>query len=508
MRTRLLLISSDSVLVETFDAEARGHPVELSILPSYEQAQQQLTNTNQVAPGSIFIDLQDGTVEPALRWAQGAFPDACVVLIPPSSRMGASAPPLTALDRDACGAGGDVILARSRERQDVRDVLRRAIHGSPHGSDAFGVRFDELIGRSVRFREALETAMKAAANAGAPVLIAGEKGTGKRLFARALHTETFRGDGYFWRVDCRAITSRGLEAILRGEPPVMGRSPGNAAYAEQDPDGESQQGTLFLEEISALDAARQAKVLGFLEESRRRARLNPNTAPEVARLIASTAKDLPGAVRAGQFDESLLARFSSYMISLPALRQRPSDILLLAERFLSRKGYLTGVPVPRFTREVQERLLAHAWSGNIRELFGVLEAALEAAQGTERVEPEHLPDWLLIPTQADTDVEPSAVVSQVPVGGVQIAIGPGGVHVELPDEGVPFEELERAILTAAMSKTNNNVVHAARLLRLGRGSLRYRLEKYGLVQPKRRRSGKRRPLTDADGGLDDLREAS
>lgn len=508
MRVRLLLISPDTVLRESAKIKAREFPIAFEAASSPQHAERLYAESPESRPQVILIDLLDTNYEAVTRWVHSAFPEAKALLLLPEDRANQAAPTATGFDTCLWEAGGDIVLSGARERGAFSELLERLVEeAAPHCEGVAVGGLDELIGRSVPFREALETAMKVASVPGGPVLIVGEKGTGKRLFARAIHAEGEAAKGSFIRIDCRAVTARGLAAILQGDGPSQGRISGAAISIER---GHTGAGTLFLEEIAALDLSRQARVLEFIHDSLRSQRLGTTPRAMRPRLIAATAKNLNAAAQAGSFSADLLARLQAFRIDLPPLRERPSDILLLAERFLEHRADLTGSAIPRFAPEVQKRLLSHPWPGNIRELFGALEATLEAAEDAQEVESRHLPDWLLmserseIPGGREHGARRSAS-QKTGDDGARITDSAAGVVVELPEQGIAFEEIERAVLSAALRMAGNNVVRAAKLLRLGRGSLRYRLEKYHLVEPRRRRAAKRTRVSiepqEAGGGL-------
>ncbi len=517
MRLRLLLLSTDDLFREAARLEAQAFQVELEAAPSAQFAESLYAPTPQEPPHAVLIDLHDGDRETAVRWAHGAFPSSRVVLLNPHQDESRFTSAYSAAQRTPASSGGEIELFVERDRAGMQQVLHR-LTGGAHAArgegaelETMGVaRLDDLVGRSIRFQEALEMAMKAATDPASPVLLTGEVGTGKRLFARAIHTECIGADGPFIRFDCRAMNGRELDALLSDEGPLR-RAGGNRGGVQ----AKQTWATLFLEEISALDVTRQKGVLTFLDAAARTRALRQKPERPALKIIAATATN-PDQARPGQtIHPDLLAKFSPYRIDLPPLRERPSDILLLAERFMSFRRQASGGPPPRLSSDVQRQLLSNHWPGNVRELFGVLEAALDEAQDAMEIKMDHLPDWILEqeqekqPTAASVQGAPGAVTPSTQKPKVRIAQNHGDVIVELPEEGIAFETIERAVLCTALSMAGNNVVRAARLLKLGRGSLRYRLEKYGLVEPKRRRSAKRRPVTlSPEEGDPGLRRAS
>ena len=514
MRVRLLVISADTVVRESTKRQARGFPVLFDAVPSRQHAERLFSDRSAPPPQAILIDPQGNDPSETVRWARQIFPRVRAIFLMPANRSGEKTVLTTAFDPEGWGADVDMVMAGACDQTGFGEVLRRLVEGAASAGERNGLSgLDELVGRSMRFREALDLAVKAASNPHVPVLLVGERGTGKRLFARAIHAESEGAAGPLIRFDCRARTARGLETVLLGK--VVPQGGGSDAEIISGSPGTAG-GTLFLDEIAGLNLGHQAKVLAYLDEVLGHAHRTPSPSGRLPRLIAATSRNLEGDARTGNFNRDLLAKLRDFKIDLPPLRERPSDILLLAELFMKQRTAQTKMPVPTLIREVQEQLLAHPWPGNIRGLFGVLEAALEAAGGARRVESQHLPNWIpqsVRPAVAhsagvkEASPAPSAVKSTG--ASARVVSSSEGVIVELPDQGIDFEEIERAVLSAALRKTGNNVVRAANLLRLGRGSLRYRLEKYGLVETRRRRSAKRRSVgPEARDCKDILKQAS
>ncbi len=519
MRSRFLLLSTDAVFREAAKMEAQSLRLQLEAASSAGFAATLYAATPDRPPHVVLIDLPAPERESATRWAHMAFPAARVVLLEaaaePAMAAGTLCPPAQRAG-DPIQPSGEALCRLRRDPPGIRAALEaltreaEADHapGRPV-AEGIGIdSLDELIGRSVKFREALELAMKAAAEPASPVLITGETGTGKRLFARAIHAEIFGPEVPFIRVDCRALNARDLDALLSCGP----LQPARPASGAGSHSGGARGGTLFLEEITALDAGRQKKVLQFLDAVIRAKTLRQAPEPPAFKVIAATAREIDERRPEGSLCSDLLAKFSPYRIDLPPLRERPSDILLLAERFLHHRRSGSPGRVPALSQEVQAKLLSNPWPGNVRELFGVLEAAIDQAGDATEITMNHLPDWILEQKNAPAPASEAAGSSpsmQTPASRARVASVDGELIVELPPEGMAFEVIEKAILKTALQMAGNNVVRAARLLRLGRGSLRYRLEKYGLVEPKRRRSAKRRPVSVRETeSQENLRRAS
>jgi len=245
---------------------------------------------------------------------------------------------------------------------------------------------DRLVGRSAAFNAALE-ALQRVAPSTLPVLLLGESGTGKELFARAVHEASPRAQGPFVVVDCSGLTETLFESELFGYE--KGAFTG-ATTRKQGLVETAAGGTLFLDEMGDVPLAMQVKLLRLIETGTFRRVGSVETRQADFRLVAATHKPLAQMVAEGRFRQDLYYRISAFPIHLPALRERREDIPLLAETFLRRGG--GGRPV-QLTPQALQRLQAHDWPGNLRELRNVLDRArLLADDGVIR--PEHLPAGL------------------------------------------------------------------------------------------------------------------
>ncbi|RKY60358.1 MAG: hypothetical protein DRP94_00795 [Candidatus Latescibacterota bacterium] len=298
-------------------------------------------------------------------------------------------------------------------------------------------------GRSPAMRKVLELIDKVAPT-DATVLVLGESGTGKELVARRIHHTSPRRDKPLVAVHCATFPENLLESELFGYERgaftgANRRKVGHFEYA----DG----GTIFLDEVGELPASVQAKLLRFLQE-RQFTRLGGVEPVRVdVRVIAATNRDLEREVREGRFREDLFYRLNVFPIELPPLRERREDIPLLVEHFLRQRNRPPDVVSP----EAMEALLAYDWPGNVRELENVIERALILA-GEGRITPDLLPFG-----------RPKA-----------------GAKVELPDEGVNLEEVERELITQALEKAGWNKAKAAKLLGITRRRLYSRMEALGI----------------------------
>ncbi|HXY54229.1 MAG TPA: sigma-54 dependent transcriptional regulator [Nitrospirota bacterium] len=310
-------------------------------------------------------------------------------------------------------------------------------------------RFQSIVGNSQKIKEVLEIAGRVAASE-ASVLITGESGTGKELLAKGIHYNSPRADGPFVAVNCAAIPEHLIESELFGH--VRGAFTG----AVKDREGRFELatgGTLFLDEIGDLRVELQAKILRALQERQVDRVGGKHPVPVDVRIIASTNKDIERAVKEGIFREDLYYRLSVIMLHMPPLRERKDDIPILVQHFL--KKFNRGAEVS-IDHEALSLLTAYGWPGNVRELENSIERASVLKRGNT-ITAGDLPDRL--------KKEKSIVEN---------------IILNLPDEGIALEDLERNLIIKALEKHNGNQTRAAEYLGITRPTLIYRMEKYGI----------------------------
>jgi two-component system response regulator AtoC len=312
---------------------------------------------------------------------------------------------------------------------------------------ARGEGFGELLGESapmLRLRELLTKV----ANAEGSILLSGETGTGKDVVARTLHARSGRRDGPFVALDCGAIPPNLLESEL------FGHARGAFTDARTERRGlcaQAHGGTLFLDEVGELPLALQPKLLRVLQERRVRPVGSDTEQPFDARVIAATNRDLEEAVERGSFRSDLFWRLAVFDVSLPPLRMRGNDVLLLAQRFVERFAELAGKQVVGISTPAAQRLLAYPWPGNVRELQNCIERAV-ALTGFDRIVVDDLP----------------ARVSSFRPGTALIAS-------DDPAELVPLEEIERRYIQRVLQANAGNKTLAARTLGIDRKTLQRKL---------------------------------
>jgi two-component system response regulator FlrC len=238
------------------------------------------------------------------------------------------------------------------------------------GKPVFQVADSELIAEDRCSRELVMLADRVAA-AEVTVMLNGESGTGKEMLARYIHRNSSRRHAPFVAINCAAIPENMLESLL------FGYEKGAFTGAYQAHPGKFEQaqgGTLLLDEISEMDLGLQAKLLRVLQEREVERLGGRETIPLDVRVLASTNRKLRDGVNAGRFRQDLFYRLNVFPLNIPALRDRPGDILPLARHLIRRYGAAeTG---PLLTREAEQCLLSHSWPGNVRELENVIQRAL------------------------------------------------------------------------------------------------------------------------------------
>jgi DNA-binding NtrC family response regulator/pSer/pThr/pTyr-binding forkhead associated (FHA) protein len=286
------------------------------------------------------------------------------------------------------------------------------------------------------------------------VLILGETGVGKELVTEAVHQRSSRRNQPLIKLNCAALP----ETLLESE--LFGYERGAFTGADKRKIGffEAADGaTLFLDEIGDMPLSLQAKLLRVLE---RKVITRVGGTAEIAadaRVIAATHRDLEADVRAGRFRQDLLFRIAGFTLAVPPLRDRPTEIIPLAEHFVRLAADEQSRPAPALSEDAREALAAYAWPGNVRELKNAVERALVLC--SEEITCADLPDKL---HDAGSRVRPVARTSDV---RGQLA------------------EVERSAIVAALEADANNQTRAARRLGLSRRALIYKMEKYGLKEP-------------------------
>lgn len=318
---------------------------------------------------------------------------------------------------------------------------------------------DRLIGESAAFRDAL-TAVSQVAPLNKPVLVVGERGTGKELVAARLHYLSSRWEGPFLKLNCAAISDNLIESELFGHE--AGSFTG-AARAHQGRFERADGGTLFLDELANTSSLVQEKLLRVIEYGEFERVGGRRTQRADVRLIAATNEDLPRLAAARRFRLDLLDRLAFDVITLPPLRERAEDIPLLADYFATNMAKELGRELfPGFTADAASALLRHPWPGNLRELKNVVERAVyRTAPGTA------VDEIILDPFRSPFR----------PGSGDEHAASPAALALPLDLKAV-VQELEIDLINKALAAAKFNQRRAAEQLGLTYHSLRGYLKKY------------------------------
>ncbi len=334
-------------------------------------------------------------------------------------------------------------LRKAEERQELRQENQQLKKALSQQVKDFSIT--DIIHSSQKMAKIINL-VKTAAKSESSILISGETGTGKELIAKALHSESGRS-GQFLAINCSAITSGLLESEL------FGHKKGAFTGADREKQGLfsiADGGTLFLDEISDLPLELQPKLLRVLQEGEIR-KVGATRAEKITtRVVAAAGTDLQDAVRNGQFRRDLYYRLAVVDVNLPPLRERPEDIVILAEYFLQRLCNREGRPVLHLDSHAKKNLTAYHWPGNVRELENYLEKALIFS--------------------------PGEILELPPLRVRQAA--PGEFNPDEYSLKIAGRRLEEEYIRKALDKTKGNRTQAAELLEVSLRSLMYKIKEY------------------------------
>ena len=309
--------------------------------------------------------------------------------------------------------------------------------------------FDSVLGDSKALKDAVSLARKVSGT-DVPVLLTGETGTGKEVFAQAIHYNSKRAKQNFVAVNCSSFSKELLESEM------FGHKAGSFTGALKDKKGlfeEADNGTIFLDEIGEMAFELQAKLLRILETGEYIKIGDTKPTRVNVRVVAATNRNLPEEITAGRFLEDLFYRLSVFQIHLPPLRERAGDVRILAKAFVKDFSVRLARPVTEITPAFLEALEQQPWKGNIRELRNVIERSLIVCE-SERLDVADLP----------LDIQ--------------------NTHYEQSDETTPgsFElsAMERRHIARVLEYTKGNKTEAARLLKIGLTTLYRKIEEYGV----------------------------
>jgi len=439
-----LLVDDDLGFVLGLADAVQREGFTVSTATSLAQAREELARQE---PDALLIDLQlpDGSGLDLVPPAEGRLPPGVIFITGHGSvdlavealRLGAS----DFLTKPVDFARVKMALANlGRTRELSREI------GSLRGELRRLGRFGSLVGASSRMQTVYDLIGKVAPT-DVPVLVIGETGTGKELVAETVHAMSRRRDKPFVPVNCGAIAPGVIESELFGHErgSFTGADRAHRGYFEK-----ANGGTLFLDEIAEMPADLQVKLLRVLETGAVE-RVGGGEAARVdVRVIAATNRKPEQAVADGRLREDLLYRLDVFPVSLPPLRERGEDVVLLAEDFLATLNKEGDGPAKAFTRAALARLQAHSWPGNVRELRNVVQRA-----------------FILAPNDVDVD--------SLPLGGVSEDRSGTSLVVRV---GTPIEEAEKRLILATLEHCAGDKKKAAEMLGISLKTLYNRLNIY------------------------------
>ncbi len=452
----ILIVDDDAQIRRTLDKVLRSWSYECLEAGTIAEAESRFA---EELPGVVLldIDLPDGSGLDLLTKLKEKAPETIVVMITGDVNVDNTI--------EALRGGAHDFIGKPISLQELQITIRNGIETRKLRKEVHEVRrarsqkfnFDQIIGESAGMKYAVEMARKVAESDVDSVLLQGETGTGKDLFAKAMHYASNRAAHPYLAINCAALPANLIESEL------FGYEKGAFTDAKKKKEGLFEQangGTLFLDEIGEIDITLQAKLLRVLEDNAFRRVGGLRDLPLDVRVIAASNRDLRTESAEGGFRLDLYYRLSVIQIDIPPLRDRGDDILLLARHYINQMNetWRKTKPLKDLSPEAKSLFLRHEWLGNVRELKNIIERASILEDG-EFVTEKHLPFHS--------------------AGGATVSATDGSRLFVLPPEGIPLHEVEMQLVLQALERTDGNLTRAAKLLDISRDQLRYRLKKAG-----------------------------
>ncbi len=390
MAWRLLIVEDEDTLAESLKRVFTRGGYEVEFAGSAEQALSMLRENyfdviiaDIILPGLTGIEL--------LRKCKEFNPEQIVIIITANATLE------TAID--ALRAGAYDYVMKPIIHEEIKRIVRNALKERSLRTENLILKkqieerydFERIVGRSHVIASLIEE-VKKIADARSNVLILGETGTGKELFARAIHYNSYRKDHPFIPINCSAIPEHLLESELFGY--VKGAFTG-ATTSKRGLFEEADGGTVFLDEIGDLSLPLQSKLLRVIDDREIRPIGGIHSKKVDIRIIAATNRDISTAIKKGEFREDLFYRINVVTIKIPPLRERREDILMLARHFLDRFSHEIGKHVKFIDDKAMKLLHDYDWPGNVRELQNIIERAVLITE-RDTILPEHLPEGLRV----------------------------------------------------------------------------------------------------------------
>ena len=455
-RHRLLLIEDSRSLARTYEQYLREEPFEIISVETGAEALDELDRPFDMVLLDLRLPDMDGMEILERLNARDTPPPVIVITAHGSINVAVEAMRLGAFDF--------LVKPFSAERLTftVRNATERALlAASPvlDAEDDDSGGFVDFIGTSAKMRAVYKT-LRMAAPSKATVFIVGESGTGKELAANAVHKLSPRSNGAFVAINCAAIPKGLIESEIFGH--VRGAFTG----AVQDREGAAARahgGTLFLDEICEMDLDLQSKLLRFVQTGSFERVGDGRTRHVDVRFVCATNQDPMEAVQAGRFREDLFYRLHVIPITLPPLRERENDIMLIAETFLKHFAREERKKFRRFAPETAQAMLGHRWQGNIRELQNIVRSITVLYDGTE-VTPDMLPPAFSVPHTSVETGTARAATADVPADSDHPGAVSGTAAWQTEADILPLDEVERDAIEAAIRICGGNIGRAAGFL--------------------------------------------
>lgn len=450
----ILIVDDDATIrkVLTILLSRAGHQV--SDAESIGAANRQL---GERSVDLIIVDLHlsDGNGIDLIRLVRQSYPDTESILLTGYGTIESSVEAMQAgaFDYITKPFSNNEFMIRVGKALERHQMRQEIVSLRQHVAMNYG--FDNIVGISKQIHQVIETARRIAPT-DITVLITGASGTGKELFARAIHHHSSRRHHPFVAIDCSAIP----ETLMESE--LFGHTKGSFTSATHNRKGlfeEADGGTVFLDEVSNMPASIQVKLLRFLQDSVIR-RVGSSTTHKVdVRIVAAANRELSTMVGEGKFREDLYYRLNVIPLNLPTLKQRSEDIEILTEYFLRRLAVEIGRPSLTISREAVDRMLSHTWPGNIRELENTLKRAAVLCTSN------HLETADIMFVASDD-------------GAPKQPVGPSRTSLRI--KGNLLDNTQRELIVKALEENGWNYTKTANDLGIGRTTLWRKIRRYDL----------------------------